>query len=180
MSNSNKKKICYLAASTILLGSLVSSTLFSTSIANAAESNVITPNAVPDAGEHTVVYSNKELSKTTDFTHTATNNSDTNDTVSFAVSHQFQAKVSVGAESEFNTLVAGAKVSANVEFGYSNTKIVTENWVVGKGTWKLTAGTNMVKASGIRYTIGPQGQLLYPQPLAATYSSGTWSDKSPN
>ncbi|WP_144510372.1 hypothetical protein [Bacillus sp. FJAT-22090] len=175
------------ASKTLLTLALSSSLFLSLSQSSVlAESNLepvdfeITPLACPEAGTYTTVYSNKTQWKSTDFTHEANNPGPDVDSVSRSVSISHQATVDVGGEYEFKTLMVGAKITANVGYGFNSTKSVTTTWNFGKGRWNLVAGNQYVKATGTRYKIAATNcSLTEPRAISATYTHQTWSDKIP-
>lgn len=139
------------ASKTVLALALSSSLFLSFSQSSAlAEGNLvpvdseITPLACPEAGTYTTVYNSKNTYKLTDFTHEANNPGPDVDSVSRSVSISHQATIDIGGEYEFKTLMVGAKITANVGFGFDSTKTVTTTWNFGKGTWDLVAGNQYV------------------------------------
>lgn len=134
--------------------------------------------ACPEVGTYTTSFNSKTTSSKTEFTHYASNSSSSTDTVSLAVAISHSATVSLGGEASFNALVSGAKVSANVGYGYNKTKTLTKTWSVPKGSWKLTAGSKWVKSTGTRYKISPPCNLTNPQTTTANYTYATWSNKT--
>lgn len=143
-----------------------------------SENDSITPQACPEAGSYITSYKSHTTSKKTEFTHYATNNSDVTDSVTRSVSISHSANVSVGGEVEFKVLSNGAKISANVGYGYNNTKTISTTWSIPKGTWKLTAGSSWVKATGTRYKVVPPCNISNSTTISANYTYATWSDKT--
>jgi hypothetical protein len=136
------------------------------------------PNACPEVGSYTTSYRSKTTSTKTDFTHYAYNGSSSNDSVSHSVAISHQATVSLGGKASFDALVAGAEISANVGYGYNNTKTITKTWSIPQGSWKLTAGSKWVKSTGTRYYIAPPCNLTNGQTTTANYTYATWSSKT--
>jgi hypothetical protein len=165
----------------ILLSMGVSFSLLSSLSLNPASAKAdsdVTIMACPEVGTYTTVFNNKTTYSKTEFTHYATNNSDYTDTVSHSVAITHSATVTLGGKASFDALVAGAEISANVGYGYNNTKTLTKTWSIPRGTWKLTAGSKWVKSNGTRYYIAPPCNLSNPQSTTANYTYATWSDKT--
>ncbi|EIT84863.1 hypothetical protein A374_14265 [Fictibacillus macauensis ZFHKF-1] len=131
----------------------------------------------PEVGTYVTDYEKHTTWKGTDFEHEANNPTSTPDTVSRSVAISHQATVSLGGEYEFKTLMSGAKISANVGYGYNHTKTVTVTWSVPKGRWNLVAGDKFVKSTGTRYKIAPPCKATDGRTVSATYTYKTWSDK---
>lgn len=142
-----------------------------------ASDNSITPQACPEAGSYITSYRSHTTSKKTEFTHYATNNSNSTDTVTRTVSISHSATVNIGGEASFKVLASGAKISANVGYGFNGTKSLSTTWSIPKGKWKLTAGSSWVKSTGIRYKVVPPCKNTNPTTVTANYTYATWSDK---
>jgi len=152
--------------------------VLSPQFANASTKNtIITPQMCPEVGSYITSYRSHTTSKKTEFTHYATNNSSTTDSVTRTVSISHSATVNIGGEASFNALVSGAKISANVGYGFNSTKSLAITWFVPKGTWKLTAGSSWVKSTGTRYLVVPPCNNSNPQTVTANYTYATWSNK---
>ena len=112
---------------------------FSLNSAQAATNSDFQLEACPEVNSYITEYKSHYTYKGTDFTHEATNPSSVADTVSRSVAISHQATVSIGGEVEFKTLAGGAKINANVGYGFNSTKTLTITWSVPKGTWILRA-----------------------------------------
>lgn len=145
--------------------------------AETSDEPVISPLACPEVGTYTTSYKSKTTSKKTEFTHVATNKSDSPDSVTRSVAITHAATVNIGGEVSFKVLQNGAKITANVGYGYNNTKTLSTTWSVPKGTWTLTAGSSWVKATGTRYKVSPPCKLTNAQTVTANYTYQTWSTK---
>ncbi|OZI11718.1 hypothetical protein CEW92_10495 [Bacillaceae bacterium SAS-127] len=142
-----------------------------------ADLGAITPLACPEVGTYTTSYKSKTTSRKTEFTHLASNSSSSPDSVTRSVSITHSATVNLGGEATFKALVAGAKINANVGYGYNKTKTLSTTWSVPKGRWKLTAGSSWVKSTGTRYKVVPPCNLSNATTVTANYTYATWSDK---
>ncbi|MFH0068888.1 hypothetical protein [Peribacillus sp. NPDC056705] len=137
----------------------------------------IVPYACTEVGTYTTSYKSKTTSTKTEFTHYATNNSSATDSVTRSVQISHAATVSIGGEASFKVLQTGAKITANVGYGYNSTKTLSTTWSIPKGSWKLTAGSKWVKATGTRYKVAPPCNLTNATTTTANYTYATWSDK---
>lgn len=131
----------------------------------------------PEVGTYTTTYKSHTTTSKTDFEHEASNPSTLADSVTRTVSISHAATVSIGGEASFNALVQGAKISANVGYGYNNTKSLSVTWSIPQGNWLLRAGNKWVKSTGTRYKIVYPCNLGSPQTTVADYSYRTWNDK---
>lgn len=141
------------------------------------DDRIITPLACPEVGTYVTTYKSKTTSTKQDFSHTATNPSSSPDSVSKSASISHSATVNIGGETTFNALVSGAKISANVGYGFNSGKTLTLTWSVPKGTWELRAGSKWVKSTGTRYYVSPPCNLTKATTVTANYTHDTWSDK---
>ena len=140
--------------------------------------DLIMPLACPEVGTYTTSYRSKTTSKKTEFTHYATNNSNTTDSVTRSVSITNAATINIGGEASFKVLQTGAKITANVGYGYNKKKTLSTTWSIPKGKWKLTAGSSWVKATGTRYKVSPPCKITNATTVTANYTYATWSDKT--
>ncbi|KKI91368.1 hypothetical protein WQ54_15200 [Bacillus sp. SA1-12] len=153
---------------------------FSLKSANAEtnSNSLVTIMSCPEVGSYTTVYRSRTTSSKTEFTHYASNSSTSTDTVSRSVAITHSATVTLGGKASFDALVSGAEISANVGYGFNNTKTLTKTWSIPQGSWKLTAGSRWVKSTGTRYKVAPPCNLTSPQTTSANYTYATWSAKT--
>ncbi|KQL57321.1 MULTISPECIES: hypothetical protein [Bacillaceae] len=156
---------------------LVTALTLPTSMASENDPTEISPLACPEVNTYTTSYKSKTTSKKTEFTHISSNNSNSTDSVTRSVQISHSATVNVGGEVSFKVLQNGAKINANVGYGYNSSKTLSTTWSVPKGTWKLTAGSSWVKATGTRYRTVPPCNIADSKTVTANYTYATWSDK---
>ncbi|WP_071461415.1 hypothetical protein [Bacillus massilinigeriensis] len=142
------------------------------------DDSTIVPLSCPEVGTYKTSYKSKTTSKKTEFTHYATNNSSTPDSVTRSVAISHVATVNIGGEATFKVLQSGAKINANVGYGCNKTKTLSTTWSVPKGTWKLTAGSSWVRSIGTRYKVAPPCKLTNATTVTANYTYATWSNKT--
>lgn len=116
-------------------------------------------------------------SKTTSFTHTATNRSSKTDRISYSVSTTKSTTADFSASYTLKAMVHEVGLKTQIGLGLSKTESIKMTWTIPpNSTYKLIAGTKFVKGSGVIRNWNA-GKILSSKTVSAKWSYETWSDK---
>lgn len=106
-----------------------------------------------------------------DFSMEVTNDADATTTVSYQVSLNKFANVSVGGSTELNILTARVNATAEVAAGVSTTITRTLQWnIPQRGVYKITSGEQVVRTSGYLETANNGGVVT-----SRKFITGEWT-----
>ncbi len=125
------------------------------------------------------VYTTKVENKKAGWTHVATNNSTSADSVNYSVSRTQSTTYTGATSAEFGLMQNKVAASAEISSQTSKTFTTTMNFSIpAKSTYKLEYGSMVMSTSG-KINVYSKGLLSSSKTVSGTWSHGSYSTKTP-